>query len=116
MGTSPSKNDGEYAAVVPLNGTSTGTRLALTTASAALTAGRLVVGAKYKVALDPASSGVAWVDLTGGTAVAPASDAAQAAGFWLLPGEVEIVLASVNKLSGIMLAGTGTLLITRLIV
>ena len=116
MGTSPSKTDGEYAALVPLSGTTVGTRLALTTASAALTAGRLVVGAKYKVALDPASSGVAWVDLTGGTAAAPASDAAVAAGFWLMPGESEIIQASVNKLSAILLAGTGTLLITRFLV
>ena len=111
----PNKLDADYSVKVPINGTSTGTRLALTTASAALTAGRLVVGATYKVALNAGASDAAWVDLTGGTAAAPASDAAVVAGFWLNPGECEVVLASTNKLSGIMLSGTGTLLITRLV-
>jgi hypothetical protein len=105
--------DGEAATVILLGGSTKGTRLALTTSSAPLTAGRLTVGVRYKLTLTPDSSGAAWIDLTGGTAVAPASDAAETAGFWLQPGEVEIIEATANRLSGIMLAGTGTLLITR---
>lgn len=115
MGASPSVRDGELATLVPLNGTSVSTRLALTTSSDALGA-LLVVKEKYKVSLDPGASGTAWIDLTGGTAAAPASKAAMAAGFWLMPGESEIVQASTTSLSGIMLAGTGTLLITRFVV
>lgn len=115
MGTKPSKDDGAYAALIPLNGTTTSGRLALTTASAALTSGRLVIGVTYKFSLSTISSDTAWIDLTGGTAVAPAGDAAFTAGFWLNPGEFEIVKASAALCSGIMLSGTGTLLITRFI-
>lgn len=114
MGSKASKDDGLYATVVPINSTTKSTRLALTTASATLTADKLVVNALYKFGLDPSASGSAWIDLDGGTAVAPASDADATAGFWLMPGEREIVKASTNLVSGIMLAGTGTLLITRL--
>lgn len=114
MGSKASKADGDYASVVPINSTTACTRLALTTASATLTAGKLVVNAIYKMGLDPSASGSAWIDLNGGTAVAPASDADATAGFWLMPGETEIVKASTDLVSGIMLAGTGTLLITRL--
>lgn len=111
----PSKQDGDYYTKVPLNSTTKGTRLALTTASAALNAADMTAGATYKVALNAAASDAAWVDLTGGTAAAPADKATETLGFWLNPGECELVLASTNKLSGIMLSGTGTLLITRLV-
>lgn len=115
MGSKPSKDDGDYYAKVALNSTTKGTRLALTTASAAMDADDIVANVTYKVQLTPLSSDAAWVDLTGGTAAAPASKATETAGFWLMPGETELAKTSTNTLSAIMLSGTGTLLLTRLV-
>lgn len=111
--TSKSKNKGEYGALVALGAASAGSRLALTTTSTAFTSGKLTPGLLYKVSLDPASSGVAWIE-PDGTAAIPASDADMTAGFWLMPGESEILDATSLIYSAILTAGTGTLYVTRL--
>lgn len=119
MSNRRSKADGEHAAFVPLGGHvnsaggSLGTRLSVTTASAALTAGRITANAKYKVGLDPTSGGACFCKFASSASL-PASDAAEAEGFWLMPGECEIVFATTNQLAGILTAGTGTLYFTRL--
>ena len=110
----PGAMDGAYAAVVPLTSQCKGTRLALTTSSAALTAGRLTTGELYKLSLEPTSSSACFVQFAA-SATLPASDAAVAEGFWLLPGETEIVTAGATRLAGIMISGTGTLLVTKLV-
>jgi hypothetical protein len=108
-----SLQDGVYAMHVALGAQAKGTRLSLTTSSAAFDASDITSGAHYKVSLDPTAGGAAWIEW-GGTATLPASSAVEAAGFWLLPGESEVVKAQANLCSAILTAGTGTLYLTRL--
>lgn len=108
-----SKNKGEYGAFVALGTDTTAGRKALTSSSAAFTSGRFAIGSVYKFSLDPASSSAAWVQ-TGGTATLPADDAAFTAGFWLMPGESEVIDATAVQYSAILVSGTGTLYATKL--
>jgi hypothetical protein len=109
----PHVSDGIYAANVLLAEQAKGTRLALTSSSAAIDADDITSGGVYKVGLDPSSSGVGWFQWAASASL-PADKATETAGFWLMPGETEIVEAQANRIAGILTAGTGTLYLTRL--
>jgi hypothetical protein len=110
-GTEASFAKGQCMSIWPLTSGTTATRLTLSTSNA--TANDLVAGGEYKFSLTPGSSDAAFIELDT-AAVAPASGDTAVAGFWLMPGESELVVANGVNYAGIMLSGTGTLLVTRL--
>lgn len=111
MNTDGSVAKGERMAVWPITGSTQSTRLTLSTSTAACD--KLVAGGEYKVSLGSLSGGSAFC-VFAATATAPATNAAVANGFWLNPGEAEIVSAPSATLAAILLSGTGELFITRL--
>jgi hypothetical protein len=104
-----SKADNEFWAAKPFDTETVGQRVALTTASAAAT---VVAGGWYAVRLSAAASAPAWFEQDG-TAVLPAN-ATEGTGFYLDAGEGAVVRMASTSFSGIMVSGTGTVLITRL--
>lgn len=111
MNSDGSVAKGERMVVWPITGSTQSTRLTLSTTTAACD--KLVAGGEYKISLSGLSGGPAYC-VFAATATAPATNAAMANGFWLNPGEAEVVAAPSATLASILLSGTGELFVTRL--